>query len=63
MVDNLAKFIELWFYNKILKQRHCIMERSKRKIKKYEDKLLVEKIFLEKIRKETLEIIEKGTYM
>lgn len=63
MVDKLAKFVEMWFYVKILKQRHRIMERSERKIKKYEDKLLVEKIFLEKIRKETLEMIEKGTYM
>ena len=63
MGDNLAKFIEMWFYGKILKQRHRIMEKSERKIKKYEHKLLVEKIFLEEIRKETLEMIEKGTYM
>lgn len=63
MGDNLTKFVELWFYNKILKQRHRIMERSERKIKKYERKILAEKIFLDEIRKETLEMIEKGTYM
>lgn len=63
MVAILVKIVEIWFYNRILKQRQRIMERSERKIKKYEDKLIVEKLFLEKIREETLEMIEKRTYM
>ena len=46
MKDNLAKFVEIWFYNRMLKQRQRIMERSERKIKKYEDKLIVEKYSL-----------------
>ncbi|MGL5713361.1 MAG: hypothetical protein ACRCX2_10110 [Paraclostridium sp.] len=59
----IVEFIEREIYLLILKQRERIIDRSQKKIKKYELKLLTEKRFLKAMVDDLKSLIDKGTYM
>lgn len=56
-------FIERVIYFLILKQRENIINRSEKRIKKYEVKLVVERRFHKSMIDDLEELLEKGTYM
>ncbi len=63
MVDKIIEIIELYLYELILKQRLAIINRSEKKIMKMESKLQFQKYYLQKIKEETKELLNKGTFM
>lgn len=63
MANKIIEIIELYFYELILKQRLLIIKRSEKKIVKLESKLQFQKYYLQKIKEETKELLNKGTFM
>lgn len=63
MVDKIIEIIKLYLYELILKQRLSIINRSEKKIMKLESKLQFQKYYLQKIKEETKELLNKGTFM
>lgn len=63
MANKIIEIIELYFYELILKQRLLIIKRSEKKIVKLESKLNFQYYYLQKIKEETKELLNKGTFM
>lgn len=63
LIDLLTKCIELFFYGLILKQRNRLIDKSIKRINKYNRKLKAEKSYLTWLTEDTQKIIDKGTYM
>lgn len=55
--------LERKIYLLILKQRKRILERTEKRIEKYELKLLVEQKFYENMKEDLRFLLKKGTYM
>lgn len=61
--NEIIKSLELSIYLLILKQWSRLITKTKRKISKYNYKLLAEEKFLQWLKEDTEKLIEKGTFM
>ena len=59
----LIKLIEKFFYNLIIRQRLWIIKKCENKIVKYRSKHNFYIKYLEEIKRDTKELLDKGTYL
>ena len=63
MEKNKKGLVETVFYTLILKQRQYLLNRSKKKLEKYERKFKSESIYCDWLKRDTKNLILNGTYI
>lgn len=63
MEKNKKGLVETIFYTLILKQRRYLLNKSKKKVEKYEGKLKSESIYYDWLKRDTKNLILNGTYI